>query len=288
MTDKTEHERSSDGAPVPPEGTDFTLSRAAAEERLEQEGYPDINQIVERVKTRADWPDGIWEELKKDVTLVRSSRKRRRFGTAFSGFLQRHHGLATACAVVLVLCTLLALFPESTSLAWRVYATIIRVADDELAVQPLIRRENEVEAGLAGWLDGAQSGAIAVQLFASVQEFTETTGRVPFVLDASRYTCEKIEYIKDRRGAEHLYIHYAHDGGVVLTTQVWNFADDMSLRTDSRIRQFSLGDERIVYYSIDEDDGRRSGVVALEDSMLMVGADASLPVREFLNLFGKG
>lgn len=286
MTNKTEHERY-DGVPAPPEETGFAMSRAAAEQRLEQEGYPDIDQVVERVKSKADWPDEIWEELKNDVMAVRSGRKRRRLGTAFSGFLQRHHGLATACAMVLVFCMLLALFPESTTLAWQVYAAVIQVSDDKLKVQPLIQHENEADAGPADGQHGAQSGGTVVQLFASAHEFTETTGRTPFMLNASHYSCEKIEYIKDRHGVEQLCIHYAHDGGEILTTQIWNSADDMLVNTDSRFLQFPLGDERVVYYSIDEDDGSRAGIVVLEDCMLMIGADASLPIQEFLGLFVK-
>ena len=286
MTNKTEHERY-DGVPAPPEDTDFAMSRAAAEQRLEQEGYPDIDQVVERVKTKADWPDEILEELKNNVMAVRSGRKRRKLSTAFSGFLQRHHGLATACAVVLVFCTLLALFPESTTLAWQVYAAVIQVSDDKLKVQPLIQHENEVDASLTDGQHGAQSGVMVVQLFESVHEFTEMTGKIPFLLDASRYSCEKIEYIKDRRGVEQLCIHYAHDGEEILTTQIWNSADDMLMNTESRFWQFPLGDERIVYYSIDEDDGSRAGIVALKDCMLMIGAGASLPIQEFLGLFVK-
>ena len=286
MTNKTEHERY-DGVPAPPEDTDFAMSRATAEQRLEQEGYPDIDQVVERVKTKADWPDEILEELKNNVMAVRSSRKRRKLSTAFFGFLQRHHGLATACAVVLVFCTLLALFPESTTLAWQVYAAVIQVSDDKLKVQPLIQHENEADAGPADGQHGAQSGETVVQLFPSAHEFTETTGRTPFMLNASHYSCKKIEYIKDRHGVEQLCIHYAHDGGEILTTQIWNSADDMLVNTDSRFLQFPLGDERVLYYSIDEDDGSRAGIVVLEDCMLMIGADASLPIQEFLGLFVK-
>ena len=286
MTNKTEHERS-DGVPAPPEDMDFALSRAAAEQRLEQEGYPDIDQVVERVKAKADWPDEVWKELKNDMMAVRSGRKRRRFGTAFSGFLQRHHGLATACAMVLVFCTLLALFPESTTLAWQVYAAVIQVSDDKLKVQPLIQHENEVDASLTDGQHGAQSGETVVQLFASAHEFTEKTGRTPFMLNASHYSCEKIEYIKDRHGVEQLCIHYAYNGGEILTTQIWNSADDMLVNTDSQFLQFPLGDERVLYYSIDEDDGSRAGIVVLEDCMLMIGADASLPIQEFLGLFVK-
>lgn len=38
-------------------GEEFALSRAEAERRLKIEGYPSLEQIIQRTKAKADWPD---------------------------------------------------------------------------------------------------------------------------------------------------------------------------------------------------------------------------------------
>ncbi len=46
-------------------GEEFTLSRAEAERRLKIEGYPSLEQIIQRTKAKADWPDERWDEIRR-------------------------------------------------------------------------------------------------------------------------------------------------------------------------------------------------------------------------------
>ena len=54
-------------------GEEFALSRAEAERRLKIEGYPSLEQIIQRTKAKADWPDERWDEIRRIAAAAEKS-----------------------------------------------------------------------------------------------------------------------------------------------------------------------------------------------------------------------
>lgn len=95
-------------------GEEFTLSRAEAERRLKIEGYPSLEQIIQRTKAKADWPDERWDEIRRiaaaaekpDALVV--NRK-----TVFAHIRHCNRWVAAASSLIFVLAVLLIFIPES-------------------------------------------------------------------------------------------------------------------------------------------------------------------------------
>ena len=88
-------------------GEEFTLSRAEAERRLKIEGYPSLEQIIQRTKAKADWPDERWDEIRRiaaaaekpDALVV--NRK-----TVFAHIRHCNRWVAAASSLIFVLAVL--------------------------------------------------------------------------------------------------------------------------------------------------------------------------------------
>ena len=72
-------------------GEEFTLSRAEAERRLKIEGYPSLEQIIQRAKAKTDWPDERLDEIRR---IAASAEKQNALETNRKTFLPIY-GIAT-------------------------------------------------------------------------------------------------------------------------------------------------------------------------------------------------
>lgn len=98
-------------------GEEFALSRAEAERRLKIEGYPSLEQIIQRTKAKADWPDERWDEIRriaaaaeKPDALVVDCK------TVFAHIRHCNRWVAAASSLIFVLAVLLIFIPESRAL----------------------------------------------------------------------------------------------------------------------------------------------------------------------------
>ena len=69
----------------------FSLSRAKAKQRLKREGYPSPDQIIQCARSKIDWPDERWDEIRRAADTaekpeVRISNNK----TVFAHIWQRH------------------------------------------------------------------------------------------------------------------------------------------------------------------------------------------------------
>lgn len=101
-------------------GEEFTLSRAEAERRLKIEGYPSLEQIIQRTKAKADWPDERWDEIRRIAAVAEKpdalvvNRK-----TVFAHIRHCNRWVAAASSLIFVLAVLLIFIPESRALPIR-------------------------------------------------------------------------------------------------------------------------------------------------------------------------
>lgn len=273
-------------------GEEFTLSRAEAERRLKIEGYPSLEQIIQRTKAKADWPDERWDEIRRiaaaaekpDALVV--NRK-----TVFAHIRHCNRWVAAASSLIFVLAVLLIFIPESRAFAIQVYHSVVRLFDNRMEIQQPIQThtsreyDSQIADNFASELEEEHPQKQEMQMFASLQEFEKATGHIPYRLNASDVAYETSKYQKTRQNEEWLYTYYTYGDAMIVTTQVWNIVSDISALTNDSYQLYttSIGNE--VYYSTDKIDGSVYALTQLGDSILIVNADSIVPLERILQIF---
>lgn len=273
-------------------GEEFTLSRAEAERRLKIEGYPSLEQIIQRTKAKADWPDERWDEIRRiaaaaekpDALVV--NRK-----TVFAHIRHCNRWVAAASSLIFVLAVLLIFIPESRAFAIQVYHSVVRLFDNRMEIQQPIQThmsreyDSQIADNFASELEEEHPQKQEMQMFASLQEFEKATGHIPYRLNASDVAYETSKYQKNRRNEEWLYTYYAYGDGLIVTTQIWNIASGINALTNDLYQLYTTGTGSEVYYSTDKIDGSTCALTQLNDSILMVSADSVVPLERVLQIF---
>lgn len=273
-------------------GEEFTLSRAEAERRLKIEGYPSLEQIIQRTKAKADWPDERWDEIRRiaaaaekpDALVV--NRK-----TVFAHIRHCNRWVAAASSLIFVLAVLLIFIPESRAFAIQMYHSIIQLFDSRVEIQRPTQAhvwgeyDSQIADDFASELEEEHPQKQEMQMFASLQEFEKATGHIPYRLNASDVAYETSKYQKTRQNEEWLYTYYTYGDAMIVTTQMWNIVSDISALTNDSYQLYttSIGNE--VYYSTDKIDGSVYALTQLGDSILMVNADSIVPLERILQIF---
>ena len=273
-------------------GEEFALSRAEAERRLKIEGYPSLEQIIQRTKAKADWPDERWDEIRRiaaaaekpDALVV--NRK-----TVFAHTRHCNRWVAAASSLIFVLAVLLIFIPESRAFAIQMYHSIIQLFDSRLEIQRPTQAhvwgeyDSQIADDFASELEEEHPQKQEMQMFASLQEFEKATGHIPYRLNASDVAYETSKYQKTRQNEEWLYTYYTYGDAMIVTTQMWNIVSDISALTNDSYQLYttSIGNE--VYYSTDKIDGSVYALTQLGDSILMVNADSIVPLERILQIF---
>lgn len=273
-------------------GEEFALSRAEAERRLKIEGYPSLEQIIQRTKAKADWPDERWDEIRRiaaaaekpDALVV--NRK-----TVFAHIRHCNRWVAAASSLIFVLAVLLIFIPESRAFAIQMYHSIIQLFDSRLEIQRPTpahvwgEYDSQIADDFASELEEEHPQKQEMQMFASLQEFEKATGHIPYRLNASDVAYETSKYQKTRQNEEWLYTYYTYGDAMIVTTQMWNIVSDISALTNDSYQLYttSIGNE--VYYSTDKIDGSVYALTQLGDSILMVNADSIVPLERILQIF---
>ena len=275
------------------EDSEFVLSRSEAAQMLDNEkGYPTVAQIIERAKSKVDWPDERWAEI-ENMAIIANKRRRGQHG--FSEFIlphlfPRHRVLAAVCSLVLLLGTIFAFVPEGRAFAAQVYEAIIKIFDNRAEVHTPDRiyaereYDNSIAEDFALALDNESGQQQETQAFASLQEFEDATGLSAFALDASIYRCEAVDtFTVD--GETQLNVVYSCEYGDVYTTQIWNIITDIGALTNNTYQQYQSNTGRIVNYYIDKMDGSLYAVTSINGSILIITADNTIPLKNFLAIF---
>lgn len=273
-------------------GEEFTLSRAEAERRLKIEGYPSLEQIIQRTKAKADWPDERWDEIRRiaaaaekpDALVV--NRK-----TVFAHIRHCNRWVAAASSLIFVLAVLLIFIPESRAFAIQVYHSVVRLFDNRMEIQQPIQThtsreyDSQIADNFASELEEEHPQKQEMQMFASLQEFEKATGHIPYRLNASDVAYETSKYQKTRQNEEWLYTYYTYGDAMIVTTQMWNIVSDISALTNDSYQLYTTGTGSEVYYSTDKIDGSTCALTQLNDSVLMVNADSIVPLEHILQIF---
>lgn len=273
-------------------GEEFALSRAEAERRLKIEGYPSLEQIIQRTKAKADWPDERWDEIRRiaaaaekpDALVV--NRK-----TVFAHIRHCNRWVAAASSLIFVLAVLLIFIPESRAFAVQMYYSVVRLFDNRVGIQQPTQTntsreyDSQIADDFASELEQEHPQKQEMQTFASLQEFEKATGHIPYRLNASDITYETSKYQKNRRNEEWLYTYYAYEDGLIVTTQIWNIASGINALTNDSYQLYTTGTGSEVYYSTDKIDGSTCALTQLNDSILMVSADSVVPLERVLQIF---
>lgn len=273
-------------------GEEFALSRAEAERRLKIEGYPSLEQIIQRTKAKADWPDERWDEIRRiaaaaekpDALVV--NRK-----TVFAHIRHCNRWVAAASSLIFVLAVLLIFIPESRAFAIQMYHSIIQLFDSRLEIQRPTQAhvwgeyDSQIADDFASELEEERPQKQEMRTFASLQEFEKATGHIPYRLNASDVAYETSKYQKTRQNEEWLYTYYTYGDAMIVTTQMWNIVSDISALTNDSYQLYttSIGNE--VYYSTDKIDGSVYALTQLGDSILIVNADSIVPLEHILQIF---
>ena len=273
-------------------GEEFKLSRAEAERRLKIEGYPSLEQIIQRTKAKADWPDERWDEIRriaaaaeKPDALVVDCK------TVFAHIRHCKRWVAAASSLIFVLAVLLIFIPESRAFAIQVYHSVVRLFDNRMEIQQPIQThtsreyDSQIADNFASELEEEHPQKQEMQMFASLQEFEKATGHIPYRLNASDVAYETSKYQKNRRNEEWLYTYYAYGDGLIVTTQIWNIASGINALTNDSYQLYTTGTGSEVYYSTDKIDGSTCALTQLNDSILMVSADSVVPLERVLQIF---
>ena len=273
-------------------GEEFTLSRAEAERRLKIEGYPSLEQIIQRTKAKADWPDERWDEIRRIAAVAEKpdalvvNRK-----TVFAHIRHCNRWVAAASSLIFVLAVLLIFIPESRAFAIQMYHSIIQLFDSRVEIKRPTQAhvwgeyDSQIADDFASELEEEHPQKQKMRTFTSLQEFKKATGHMPYRLNASDVAYETSKYQKNRRNEEWLYTYYTYGDAMIVTTQMWNIVSDISALTNDSYQLYttSIGNE--VYYSTDKIDGSVYALTQLGDSILMVNADSIVPLERILQIF---
>lgn len=275
-------------------GEEFTLSRAEAERRLKIEGYPSLEQIIQRTKAKADWPDERWDEIRRiaaaaekpDALVV--NRK-----TVFAHIRHCNRWVAAASSLIFVLAVLLIFIPESRAFAIQMYHSIIHLFDSRVEIQRPTQAhvwgeyDSQVADDFASELEEEHPQKQKMRTFTSLQEFEKATGHIPYRLNDSDVAYETSKYQKTRQNEEWLFSYYLYKGSEIVTTQLWNPADNIENYADESFSEYDIGNDSTVYYTIDKYDQSKYGILQLDDSILTIHATVAISIDEFLELFNK-
>lgn len=251
-----------------------------------------MEQIIQRTKAKADWPDERWDEIRRiaaaaekpDALVV--NRK-----TVFAHIRHCNRWVAAASSLIFVLAVLLIFIPESRAFAIQMYHSIIQLFDSRLEIQRPTQAhvwgeyDSQIADDFASELEEEHPQKQEMQMFASLQEFEKATGHIPYRLNASDVAYETSKYQKTRQNEEWLYTYYTYGDAMIVTTQMWNIVSDISALTNDSYQLYttSIGNE--VYYSTDKIDGSVYALTQLGDSILMVNADSIVPLERILQIF---
>ena len=273
-------------------GEEFTLSRAEAERRLKIEGYPSLEQIIQRTKAKADWPDERWDEIRriaaaaeKPDALVVDCK------TVFAHIRHCNRWVAAASSLIFVLAVLLIFIPESRAFAIQMYHSIIQLFDSRVEIQRPTQAhvwgeyDSQIADDFASELEEERPQKQKMRTFTSLQEFKKATGHIPYRLNASDVAYETSKYQKNRRNEEWLYTYYAYGDGLIVTTQIWNIASGINALTNDSYQLYTTGTGSEVYYSTDKIDGSTCALTLLIYSFLIVSNDSVVTLERVLQIF---
>lgn len=274
------------------------MSYAEAEKMLRIQGCPTTEHILDKAKSKANWPDEVWEQAEAIINANKQNKGKPAARKTHHGYHRSlyRRGLALTCGFVVLLTGFILFAPAGRAFALQVRQAIIRLFDNratvEIAEPDYAARTydqsiaEKYESALDETTNSETSSESSSQEFPCIEDFIKETEYVPYVLDANDYSIESITYSSSPHYGNSLIIQYKSSmGGILVSTQIWDLSTDITTFSDDGFQHYLAQRGNIIYYSIDKTDKSFYGVTVLEDSVLYIGADRSIPPESILALF---
>ena len=274
------------------------MSYAEAEKMLRIQGCPTTEHILDKAKSKANWPDEVWEQAEAIINANKQNKGKPAARKTHHGYHRSlyRRGFALTCGFVVLLTGFILFAPAGRAFALQVRQAIIRLFDNratvEIAEPDYAARTydqsiaEKYESALDETTNSETSSESSSQEFPCIEDFIKETEYVPYVLDANDYSIESITYSSSPHYGNSLIIQYKSSmGGILVSTQIWDLSTDITTFSDDGFQHYLAQRGNIIYYSIDKTDKSFYGVTILEDSVLYIGADRSIPPESILALF---
>lgn len=265
---------------------------------LRIQGCPTTEHILDKAKSKVNWPDEVWEQAEAIINANKQNKGKPAARKTHHGYHRSlyRRGLALTCGFVVLLTGFILFAPAGRAFALQVRQAIIRLFDNratvEIAEPDYAARTydqsiaEKYESALDETTNSETSSESSSQEFPCIEDFIKETEYVPYVLDANDYSIESITYSSSPHYGNSLIIQYKSSmGGILVSTQIWDLSTDITTFSDDGFQHYLAQRGNIIYYSIDKTDKSFYGVTVLEDSVLYIGADRSIPLESILALF---
>lgn len=274
------------------------MSYAEAEEMLRIQGCPTVEHILNKAKSKVNWSDEVWEQAEAIIKANEQNKGKAAARKNQHGYHRPlyRRGLALTCGFIVLLTSFLLFAPAGRAFTLQVRQAIIRlfgnrvtveIAEPDYAARTYDQSIAEkYESALDETTNSETSSESSSQEFPCIEDFIKETEYVPYVLDANDYSVESITYSSSPHYGNSLIIQYKSSmGGILVSTQIWDLSTDITTFSDDGFQHYLAQRGNIIYYSIDKTDKSFYGVTVLEDSVLYIGADRSIPPESILALF---
>lgn len=218
-----------------------------------------------------------WAEFDRSIAKRKKRMFRKQAREDHHQQYRKHYRVAIASFIAAVI-VFFALIPAGRTLALEIYQYIIQVWKNyaEISQQQPPDAESKPDFD-ANDLTAHNKGIVS---YASIEEFERETGLKPFVLDADWLTIESIEAQGDKNFGQTIWINYLDaDGAWLRTTQEWLLGQDVYAWTDDdTFLKINVGNGQELYYGVDPDSLSFDGIMLLDTSLLLIGADSRIEV----------
>ncbi len=277
----------------------FTLSDTEAAYLIDRRGYPDIERVIARAKSKVDWPRETWHELDALVEKRSGARLRRMIiehHNKAASFILRHRRLAAICLVLLMLAGFFGFVPAGRALAEQVYKAVIRLIDDILVISMPkdMSNSSDFRVGVSENAKGVilspkqnQGEDIIASEYTIIESFIADTGVTPLILTENWLTLNQIDYLTSEHDGCSLILQYISDTGTLVSTiQIWNASSDMVAFTNNESFELYNSETNInVYYTVDAIDNSIYSTSLIKDTVFIVAAKGDISIDDILSLY---
>lgn len=180
------------------------MSYAEAEKMLRIQGCPTTEHILDKAKSKVNWPDEVWEQAEAIINANKQNKGKPAARKTHHGYHRSlyRRGLALTCGFVVLLTGFILFAPAGRAFALQVRQAIIRLFDNratvEIAEPDYAARTydqsiaEKYESALDETTNSETSSESSSQEFPCIEDFIKETEYVPYVLDANDYSIESI------------------------------------------------------------------------------------------------
>ena len=243
------------------------IMRAEAGSALPKEAWSGFYTALDDAEKRAS---GDWRQRLKDAMRQ----------------LRRYRRLATGIAVLVLALAFFTLVPAGRAIAEGIFNYVVAVFDRQLMIddaeEKALYEANgyDVPDTMPPDVQYEEGELVIISepvYYDTVAAFEKASGLDAFELTSDELTCAEVSETDDLFAGKTLRSNYlTADGKAVTIIQQWYEGDGQTISFNGDILEHEVLGGRTMQYAIDGKSGSLDGVVLLDDSVLMVYADAGV------------